>query len=630
MSLEELSSALDSSFPGISEVLAADDFTSAFASFIRGYLDSTRDRYFSIPYEVPENVYKLEGESDRDACDRIVTGTLVSVGVPSAFGSTKDVDWHSNPTFNGYKEWTWQFSRHNDVKLLAHEYLLTGNHAYAEAAADLISTWIDTCPVPGPDVDGHDTDCWRTIECGIRMGANWPYIIYAFYREFSDDLIARIFLSMHQHGVRLMLNHTQGNWLLMEMNGLCYIAVICPFFKESGKWSSFALSSLEEEAGKQFYADGFQYELTTNYHDVAVNNYQRMLQLLKAFGRDLPGSLNSILLNATEANIKLMEPDGMLPDINDGNTFVVKELLEPKARLFTSPQMEWVLSGGKKGEIPYKSIALPYSGFFAFRSGWGREDIYGLLDSAPFGRMHQHEDKLSLLVSNGEKRVINEGGCYAYDASDIRTLTLSSFSHNVLIIDGMGQNRRKGYCWHDEDIRKLSDLRSGISDSVDWAEGSYSGPYGEDEEYPAAWTRSVYFLKKHEGFSRPFFIVVDRIDGKESHEFCLLWHVDSERLSIGKESASFADVQLSFAGGSTLSVTNGSLHPAGGIIATGKQQGMYKGVDRLEYRTSGKSAKMITVISFEDKEIAVNADGDAIVLSLSGREYRFKEEDLRS
>ena len=629
MSFEELCSSLDSSFPGVKDIMKGDDSVSSFSSFIRGYLDSTRDRFFSIPYEVPENVYKLPGESDREACDRMVQGTLVSVGIPSAFGSTKSVDWHSNPTANGYKEWTWQLSRHNDVKLLAHEFLITGNHAYADAASDLISSWIDTCPVPGPEVKGQETDCWRTIECGIRMGANWPYFIYAFYREFSDELLCKVFLSLHQHGVRLMRNHTGNNWLLMEMNGLMHIAVLCPFFKESGEWSAFALKAMEAEAKRQFYPDGFQFELTTNYHEVAINNYQRMFELMKAFGRDVPESLDSILLNATEVNIKLMEPDGRLPDINDGNTFAVKELLEPKSRLFSSPGMEWVLSDGKKGSVPYKSIALPYSGYFVFRSGWSHDDIYALLDSAPYGRMHQHEDKLSLVVSKGVKRVITEGGCYAYDTSDIRTLTLSSFSHNVLLIDGEGQNRGRSYSWNDSDIKKLSDLRSGVSESVDWAEGSYDSPYGDEEKTPACWTRSVYFIKSHEGFACPFFIVVDRISGKESHEYNLLWHVDSERISIGRDCASYKDVQLSFSGGSSLSVTNGSLHPAGGIIATGKEQGMYKGVDRLEYRTESESAELVTVISFEDDKISVKRENGAIKLSIAGKEYSFNEKELR-
>lgn len=633
MSFSKLLSALDLSYPGV-ENIDSNSFVRSFAAFIRKHLDATRERFFTIPYEIPENVYKLPGESDREACDRIASGTLVSVGVPSAFGSTDKVDWHSNPTYNGYREWTWQLSRHNDIKLLAHEYLLTGNKAYSKAASDLISTWIDTCPCPASDVRGEETDCWRTIECGIRMGANWPYFIYVFYPEFSDELLCSIFQSLYEHGARLYCNHTGNNWLLMEMNGLMHIATICPFFKESGRWESFALSSMEKEAKRQFYPDGFQFELTTNYHEVAINNYQRMFELMRAFGKEIPSSLCSILVKATEVDIKMMEPDGRLPDINDGNVFDVKELLQPKQRLFTSPEIEWVLSDKTKGEMPYTSVALPYSGYFAFRSGWGSDDIYALLDSAPYGRMHQHEDKLSLIVSKGRKRVIAEGGCYAYDTSAIRTLTLSSFSHNVLLIDGEGQNRGRSYSWSDDEISKLSDLKSGTSKSVDWAEGGYSGPYGEDEKHPASWTRSVYFIKKHEGFSLPFFIVADRISGKEKHEYNILWHVDSERSSIFRDKALYSDVQIAFSGGSSLSVTNGSMNPAGGIIATGKEQGMYKGVDRLEYRAISDSVRLITVISFEPDALSVTGCNeicsDDVSITIDGKTYDFRESELKA
>ena len=34
---------------------------------------------------------------------------IVSVGVPCEYGKENTVDWEANPTYNGYKEWTWQF-----------------------------------------------------------------------------------------------------------------------------------------------------------------------------------------------------------------------------------------------------------------------------------------------------------------------------------------------------------------------------------------------------------------------------------------------------------------------------------------------------------------------------------------
>ena len=628
--IDKLKSILDETFPGVSALDFSDDnaAVSSFAAFFRSYLDSTRDRFFSIPYENPENVYKLPGESEEEACRRICSGTLVSVGVPSYFGSVRNVDWHSNPTYNGYKEWTWQFSRHNDVKLLAHQFNLTGKKEYAESAEILLSSWIDTCPRPGADVPGNETDTWRTIECGIRMGANWPYIIYSFYNAFSDELLTKIAVSLDEHGDRLEHNHMHGNWLLMEMNGLCHIAILFPFLKRASFWKEFSLTAMEKEAQKQFYPDGFQYELTTCYHEVAVNNYQRLLELLKAFDVKAPESLSSIMEKAAEVDVMLMEGDGCLPDINDGSASEVSSLLKPKMRLFVNPVLSWGATREGK-EPPYKSVALPYSGFFVFRSGWKEDDVYALFDSAPFGRGHQHEDKLSLIVSNGRKRVITEGGCYAYDDSPMRMHTISSGAHNVLLIDGMGQNRRKSYEWHDEEINQLSDLAYGISGDVEWAEGSYDGPYGDGEEYPARWKRAVYFLKKN----IPVFIVVDRIEAESEHEYCFLWHFDDERKAIGRQSASYSEASISFSSDGNLSVSRGSMHPVAGYIATGKEQGMYKAVDRLEYRVNAASCRIVTAIALSDKPVSIKAssrvnDEDILVIT-DDEEVVINEKNLR-
>ena len=80
------------------------------------------------------------------------------------------------------KEWTWQLSRHNDIKLLAHEYNKTKNEKLAYAAAELMDSWMKQAVCPDADCVGYKTKCWRTIECGIRMGANWPYILFTFYK----------------------------------------------------------------------------------------------------------------------------------------------------------------------------------------------------------------------------------------------------------------------------------------------------------------------------------------------------------------------------------------------------------------------------------------------------------------
>lgn len=54
------------------------------AAYIRRFLE--QDRFFQIPYEKPENIHKYPYESDAKACRRICDHTLISVGVPCAYG----------------------------------------------------------------------------------------------------------------------------------------------------------------------------------------------------------------------------------------------------------------------------------------------------------------------------------------------------------------------------------------------------------------------------------------------------------------------------------------------------------------------------------------------------------------
>ena len=96
---------LNLDYPGmeaVKEAVADKDYSLAkkkMASYIRKTLDA--DRFFEIPYEIPENIYKLPGESDAEAAERICNHTLVSVGVPCEYGKENTVDWEAK----SYIQW---------------------------------------------------------------------------------------------------------------------------------------------------------------------------------------------------------------------------------------------------------------------------------------------------------------------------------------------------------------------------------------------------------------------------------------------------------------------------------------------------------------------------------------------
>ncbi len=635
----------------VKECAGQGDFAGAraeMAAYIRGYLEP--ERFFQIPYEVPENIYKFPDESDEDACKRICDHTLISVGVPCEYGKGETVDWYANPTYNGYKEWTWQLSRHNDIKLLAHEYRRTGEEKLAKTAAELISSWIKQALRPEADCVGYATDCWRTIECGIRMGANWPYILFTFYntQAFTDDLLIDWYKSVWEHGRRLSRNHMTGNWLIMEMNGLAQIGILYPQFRLAGEWLKQAYESLEEELGRQIYPDGFQYELATNYHDVVVRNYQRMIETARAFDVPVPQQILERLAAACELDIKLMMPDGTVPDINDGGRYRVKEACKNRLRILPdNRRMRWLTEGEKAGEPDFTSIALPWSGFLVMRTGWEKEDTWALFDGAPFGRAHQHEDKLSLLLYANGKLLLTEGGNYAYDSSEMRSYVLSTRSHNTVRVDGQDQNRRESYEWKEEDIRRKADLIWKTGREWDFGESFYQEGYGPKARIRVMHQRRVFFCRRPGNGKLPFMVVVDRMTEekeasqkenreRQAHEFEWLWHIDSQVVSREEGRIAFREMDVAFSAGEAQIITGQEETEWQGFIATGTKQGMYRPVPCVSVKARADRLRMVTVLcpvegQSQVKEVVASGEpeeNEIVIRFTDESTAAFREEEL--
>ena len=396
---------------------------------------------------------------------------MTACQIPYDFGNGR-IDWFSNPTYNGYKEWTYQLSRHAELLTLARAYRITGDENYAKECCELFDSWVKQATRYSTDGNDSEKLCWRSIECGIRMSLVWPEIIHSILRSASvnDDIITDFFKSIYEHALLLRRFHRdRGNWLIMEMSGLLHISTLYPFFLESEEWFSYAEDKLREELRLHVYPDGFQYELSTAYQHILVNHYGRVIRLLRGYGKSVPAEFEHILAKLLHVYVKLMRPGWVLPDLNDGNRANVRERIAPYIDLLPNdPTLQWVVDGGESGTPPAEcSFVLPYAGIAVFRTGWGEEDTWICFDGGPFGASHQHEDKLNLLMHTHGKYVLTEGNNYAYDTSEMRKYVISTRAHNTALVDGMEQNRRKNYCWSDEMLNRHSGLQFKLSKTVD-------------------------------------------------------------------------------------------------------------------------------------------------------------------
>ena len=466
---------------------------------------------------------------------------FISCGIPWHFADHK-VDWEFNPTYNGYKEWPWQLSRHPEWGVLAKYYLLTGDERAAETYSDMLDSWIKQAVVP-ENVSGYSTVCWRTIEAGIRL-MSWINQISTFINSpaMTDSRITEYYISLYEHGWRLRNFCTHGNWLIMEMHGLLKAALTGYFLKDSEEWYEYSVKRLCAELDIQVYPDGFQYELSTNYHNVVDSNYLNVLVIFETLGLQPPGEILERLEKMFEMYPRLSRPNRRLPDLNDGNQMPVANKLRQAARLYPDRKdFLWFATNGAEGEFPrYRSCAFPYAGAAVMRSSWASDAIWAYMDCSPFGRGHQHEDKLNVLLDAYGKTMLTEGGVYDYDSSEMRKYVLSTRAHNTVMIDGKEQNYRPHYKWADEDINKKADFEFYTCDQYDVAHAQYTEGYGADND-DVVHDRRLIFVKDADWVRLdPFLVVIDRFiapDGKP-RKYEAAWHMEECELTLSKSYAS--------------------------------------------------------------------------------------------
>ena len=527
---------VDTSIPELSEIPArmeAGDVAGAekaFADYVRAHLrtDEICRDWIGKEYS-PKEMSNLVARAEA-----IMDYRLSSCGTEFHFADHK-VDWESNPTYNHYKEWTWQLNRHWCFNPLFEYYLKTGDERAVTVWLDMLDSWLNQALVPPPDTHAHATKCWRTIDAGIRA-SRWVAQFPAFARssQVSDEFITRYFISVWEHGQRLRTHTTSGNWLFIELGALMHVSMAYPFLNDAAEWRAFSARRQREEVERQVYPDGFQYELTTAYQGCVLNDVGGIADFHERLGLEPPAFVRGTLEKAYEVYTFLCTPSFVTPNLNDGeNAYVPAKCAKALERFPNRADFRWFATHGKEGTPPkFLSLAMPYAGAVVFRDSWRPDAVWAYMDASPFGYGHQHEDKLNFLLHAYGRPMLIEGGNYFYDASEMRKYVLSTRAHNTIRIDGKDQNARRTYRWRDADIRKKADLEFSTTPGRDFAKAAFTEGYGPSG-IPVVHERTVLFVKDEKGLP-PFFAVVDRLTAKDEarHAFQSIWHLAPCRLAI--------------------------------------------------------------------------------------------------
>lgn len=583
---------------------------------------------------------KFRAPSMRGA-ERAIAGEVEIVNIPWKFPCGR-IDFTFNPTLKRRPhnpEWTWQLNRMGMWGDLAGAYEQTRDERYARAFVFQLRDWMAQCPFPEKGGWQDYGSAWRTIETGIRLMGPLPRAFDSFRKSrLMDDMdICSMLALMYRHAGHLIAHRTTKNWLLMEMNGAYAFAVHFPEFRDARKMRIDASASFSDAIRDQMLPDGLHYELSPDYHNVFWTTMTHVYDLALENGvqDELPPDFRKIIERCADGMLSVTTPGFVQPRANDCYTVNIVGNMQKAARYFPERRdFLWAASGRRDGAPPSSdpsaSRLLPWSGFAAMRSSWEADATFVQFDFGPMGEGHRHQDKLNINLWKGDEELVFDDGGGQYDASEHRRYAVSGYDHNILLVDGLAQDRDGP--WRTDKPIVTDWVTSPAHDGIS---AVYDQTFGPGRKRLADHVRRVDFHKPD------VVIVTDEAksaDGKP-HDYTLLFHLDTLKVLKRPSGALRADYGrkwdlflMPLAGNPSVETVSGRTEPS--------LAGWFVG--RLDTKThpattvmlsSGKSEnhRFVTLLvpvrhGEGDPEVSVSPDG-RLTVQCNGRKYDIPARD---
>lgn len=424
------------------------------------------------------------------------------------------MDWqHKGPLDD--QEWAWALNRHHYLVTLVEAFHATGDAKYAQAVDHHIQDWIlQSIPYPARK---SSTAMWRGLEVSARV-KNWAIVFYALKNSghLSEATQLLILSSLPYHADYARKFHAKGNWLTMEMSGLARLASSWPEFKSAPEWMAYTKHTMTESLFEQVYPDGVQNELTSHYHRVALHNFELFQQICEEVGETLDKTYTDLLDRMRSYLAYTMRPDGHGLLNNDSDLDHNRAKVLAYADQYQREDWRYIATNGRDGVKPPgpPSVFYPWAGHLIARSGYDADAHWSYFDIGPWGTGHQHNDKLHISIFAHGKDLLVDGGRFAYRgeiAERFGSYALGSDSHNILLIDGKGQN--PGPKAVDEPLTETHIHRT---EEYDCAWGAFSD--FKEVEGKVTHQRTFFYLRNG------FWLVLDKIKTDRPRKVEALWH----------------------------------------------------------------------------------------------------------
>jgi hypothetical protein len=492
MVLRTASLLADSRVPGLAAAVAAADPSAVASAVHRACLTQGED---------PADVL-ADGAGHVQVAEAIVANRFSFYGeehsLPERF------DWDANP---GTGHWSHDLNRFSYLSPLTRACLERGEPAFGRKAVELILEWIDACDfgqafVGTPYVFGSYLNqaihCEAWGQCLRRLlptGVVAPFELLRILKSLHDQLAY----------LEIVTRGHSGNWPTIGCRGILGTLSALAVFRDTDRWARYSLETLAEQAADQVLPDGVQDELTPHYHWVVVHNLLAAARSAQVLGYSLDPATTARLATMIHYLRQTVVPDGSAQvAFNDGDPAAVPDA--------TGLAQRYGLSHLLPEDEPLGPELFPWAGVALLRQRADRGDLYLAFDGGPFGRGHQHEDKLGFWLFAHGRSLLVDPGRHLYDSSpaSYRAHLCSTRAHSTGLVDGQGQHSRgRPETWIARQPVALSwrdhpgELR---------AAAAYDLGYGDDNGIAVVHHREIVLVQER------FWLLFDRFTGTGEHE----------------------------------------------------------------------------------------------------------------
>jgi hypothetical protein len=388
---------------------------------------------------------------------------------------------HRDESRTGNVKSVWELSRHHHLTVLASAWWLTGEDAYAHAAADQLRSWWSA----NPFLSGVH---WTSgIELGVRLISwawvrrllhDWPKVEELF--DSNPEALAQIWWHQRYLAAFPSRGSSGNNHAVAEASGRLVAACAFPWFAESSRWRRDASRAFQEVLRSNTYPSGVNRELATDYHRFVTELGLVAATESEAAGHPVGHGIWGLLTASLDAGAALLDVNGRPPrqgDSDEGRALVLDDpevdtwgqLLSLGAALVGARPWwpgtpETVAGAVASALLPSPPVvgsrpaqaprSFPDAGIYLLRTApeTGPE-IWCRCDGGPHGFLsiaaHAHADALSVEVRYDGVEVLVDPGTYCYHGEpEWRSYFRSTLAHNTIEVDGEDQSVSGGpFLW---------------------------------------------------------------------------------------------------------------------------------------------------------------------------------------